>query len=229
MAESPLSQDGGGHPVISREMRPTMGSSDAVDPARDCRRLLAMAQPERMRLVFLGFDDESPAYSVLDLLKSGIAKKDVVVWDRALLKTDPDGKVKITTDKSVDPGAARGAALGGAAGLVLAALSGPIGVGAVLGGAALGSVTAAMKDSGFKNEDLEAVSHSANEPAVKAAFHNACREAAISTSARAAGHCDPRHSGSMASGRPAAAARRDDGCGRRPLPHVRPRVGRLID
>jgi uncharacterized membrane protein len=117
-----------------------------------------MAQPERMRLVFLGFDDGSPAYSVLDLLKSGIAKKDVVVWDWALLKTDPDGKVKITTDKSVDPGAARGAALGGAAGLVLAALSGPIGVGAVLGGAALGSVTAAMKDSGFKNEDLEAVS-----------------------------------------------------------------------
>jgi uncharacterized membrane protein len=135
-----------------------MGSSDAVDPARDCRRLLAMAQPERMRLVFLGFDDESPAYSVLDVLKSGIAKKDVVVWDWALLKTEPGGNVKITTDKSVDPGAARGAALGGAAGLVLAALSGPIGVGAVLGGAALGSVTAAMKDSGFKNEDLEAVS-----------------------------------------------------------------------
>src|SRR5436190_40715 len=139
-------------------MPPTMGSSDAVDPATDCRRLQTMAQPERMRLVFLGFDDESGANSVRDSLKSGIAKKEVVVWDWALLKTEPGGNVKITTDKSVDPGAARGAALGGAAGLVLAALSGPIGVGAVLGGAALGSDTAAMKDSGFKNADLEAVS-----------------------------------------------------------------------
>src|SRR5436190_301254 len=97
-------------------MPPTMGSSDAVDPATDCRRLQTMAQPERMRLVFLGFDDESAANSVRDVLKSGIAKKDVVVWDWALLRTEPGGNVKITTDKSVDPGAARGAALRGAAG-----------------------------------------------------------------------------------------------------------------
>jgi hypothetical protein len=38
-------------------------------------------------------------------------------------------------------------------------ISGPIGVGAVVGGAAIGAVTAALKDSGLKDKDLESMSH----------------------------------------------------------------------
>jgi len=58
-----------------------------------------------------------------------------------------------------EPPAARGAGFGGMAGVILAGLSGPIGVGAIVGGAAIGAVSAALKDSGLKDKDLDSVSH----------------------------------------------------------------------
>ena len=70
----------------------------------------------------------------------------------------PGGKLTITKDKGTDPGAARGGLVGGGAGAVLAVLSGPIGVGAVAVGAAIGAVTAAVRDSGFKNHDVKEIS-----------------------------------------------------------------------
>jgi len=117
-----------------------------------------MAKPKRTRVIALGFADESVAWAVREELKEAIARKAIEVEDYVLIHKDSDGKVTFTTDRSADPGAVRGAAFGGAAGLVLAAISGPIGVGAVVGGAAIGSVTAALKDSGFKSDDLETVS-----------------------------------------------------------------------
>jgi uncharacterized membrane protein len=117
-----------------------------------------MAEPKHTRLYFMGFDDETVARSVLEELKAGIGTDEIAVEDWALVHKAVGGKLTITTDKSKDPGAARGAAVGGAAGLVLAVLSGPIGVGAVLGGAAVGGVTAAIKDSGLKTGDIEQVS-----------------------------------------------------------------------
>ena len=41
----------------------------------------------------------------------------------------------------------------------IAVISGPIGVGAVAAGAAIGAVSAALKDSGLKDKDLESMSH----------------------------------------------------------------------
>ena len=41
--------------------------------------------------------------------------------------------------------------------MILAAISGPVGMGAVAAGAAIGAVTAAVRDSGFKNDDIEEV------------------------------------------------------------------------
>ncbi len=117
-----------------------------------------MAKAKRTRLVALGFADESVARAVREELRGAIDRREIEVEDYVLIHKDGDGKVTYTTDKSADPGAARGAAFGGAAGLVLAAISGPIGVGAVVGGAAIGSVTAALKDSGLKRDDLETVS-----------------------------------------------------------------------
>jgi uncharacterized membrane protein len=117
-----------------------------------------MAEPKRTRLYFFGFAEEMVARTVLEVIKDGVSKKAIVVEDYALVHKDPGGKLTITNDKTKDPGASRGALFGGGAGIVLAALSGPLGLGAVAGGAAIGAVTAAVRDSGFKNDDVEAVS-----------------------------------------------------------------------
>jgi len=117
-----------------------------------------MGEPKRTRLVFLGFDSEGVARSVLGVIESGIADKAITVDDWAMVYKAPGGKLTITKDKGRDPGAARGGLVGGGAGVVLAALSGPIGVGAVAVGAAIGAVTAAVKDSGFKDHDVKEIS-----------------------------------------------------------------------
>lgn len=117
-----------------------------------------MSEPKRTRLYFFGFAEEMVARTVLETIKDGASKKVITVEDWALVHKAPGGKLTIQNDKSKDPGAARGALFGGGAGMVLAALSGPIGLGAVAGGAAIGAVAAAIKDSGFKNDDIEAVS-----------------------------------------------------------------------
>ena len=117
-----------------------------------------MSEPKRTRLYFFGFAEEMVARTVLEAIKDGRSKKEITVEDWALVHKAPGGKLTITNDKSKDPGAARGGLFGGAAGLVLATLSGPIGLGAVAGGAAVGAATAAIRDSGFKNDDIESVS-----------------------------------------------------------------------
>src|SRR3954467_4758632 len=117
-----------------------------------------MAEPKRTRLYFFGFAEEMVARTVLEVIKDGKAKKEITVEDWALVHKEPGGKLTVTNDKSTDPGGARGAVAGGTAGIILATLSGPIGLGAVIGGAAIGAVTAAIRDSGFKNDDVEAVS-----------------------------------------------------------------------
>lgn len=117
-----------------------------------------MAEPKRTRLYFFGFAEEMVARTVLEVIKDGASTKAIVVEDWALINKAPGGKLTITNDKSKDPGGARGALFGGGVGMILATLSGPIGLGAVAGGAAIGAVTAAIRDSGFKNDDIEAVS-----------------------------------------------------------------------
>jgi uncharacterized membrane protein len=117
-----------------------------------------MGEPRRTRLVFLGFSDEAPARDALGVVEQGARNKEVVLDDWALVTKAQDGKVSIHSNKGRDPGAARGAAFGGAAGMVVAAIAGPIGVGAALTGAAIGAITAGIKDSGMKTEDIETVS-----------------------------------------------------------------------
>ena len=117
-----------------------------------------MSEPKRTRLVFLGFAEQMVASSVLELIKDGIAKKEIVVDDWAMVHKAPGGKLTVTSDKSKDPGAVRGGVFGGGVGMILAAISGPVGMGAVAAGAAVGAVTAAIKDSGFKSDDISEVS-----------------------------------------------------------------------
>jgi uncharacterized membrane protein len=69
----------------------------------------------------------------------------------ALLQVRPDGKVKFT--ESRDWGAGRGALLGGVIGII----GGPIGI---LAGGGIGALAAKVRDSGFKNDQLEQLGRS---------------------------------------------------------------------
>lgn len=111
-----------------------------------------------VRLVFLGFKEEMVARNILELVKEAKDSKAIEVADWALVIKDEEGKVKIEGDKSVDPGAKRGALFGGGAGMVLAAMTGPVGLAAVAGGAAIGAIAAGIHDSGMKTKDIKAAS-----------------------------------------------------------------------
>jgi uncharacterized membrane protein len=111
-----------------------------------------------VHLVFLGFNEEMVARHILELVKEAKDAKAIAVADWALVHKAPGGKVTIEGDKSVDPGAKRGALFGGGVGMVLAAMTGPVGMAAVAAGAAIGAITAGIHDSGMKTKDLEAAS-----------------------------------------------------------------------
>jgi uncharacterized membrane protein len=68
------------------------------------------------------------------------------IGNTAILFVKPDGKAKFVESK--DWGAGRGALLGGAIGII----GGPIGI---LAGGTIGALTSKLRDSGFKNNQLE--------------------------------------------------------------------------
>jgi uncharacterized membrane protein len=117
-----------------------------------------MAEPKPSRLFLLAFTDAGVPPHVLELIKEGVKGQEITVSDWAMIRRNAAGEPEITTDQKVDPGAGRGAAFGGVAGIVLAGISGPIGIGAMVAGAAIGAVTAALRDSGIKDDDLKAIS-----------------------------------------------------------------------
>jgi hypothetical protein len=68
------------------------------------------------------------------------------IGNTAVLFVRPDGKAKFVESK--DWGAGRGALLGGAIGII----GGPLGI---VAGASIGGLTSKLRDSGFKNDQLE--------------------------------------------------------------------------
>jgi uncharacterized membrane protein len=68
------------------------------------------------------------------------------IGNTAVLFVNPEGKAKFVESK--DWGAGRGALLGGAIGII----GGPIGI---LAGGGIGALTSKLRDSGFKNDQLE--------------------------------------------------------------------------
>ena len=117
-----------------------------------------MSEPKHTRLQFLGFTDEMLARTVWEVIKEGQHAKKITIEDVVLVHKAVGGKVTITNDMKRDPGAVRGGVVGGTAGLFLATLLGPVGLGAVAAGAAIGAVTSAVKDSGLRNDDIKEVS-----------------------------------------------------------------------
>jgi hypothetical protein len=70
------------------------------------------------------------------------------VGNTAVLHVRPDGKAKFVESK--DWGAGRGALLGGVIGII----GGPVGI---LAGGTVGALVSKLRDSGFKNDQLEAL------------------------------------------------------------------------
>src|SRR3954451_20158861 len=122
-----------------------------------------MAEPKPSRLYLLAFTDAGIPPHVLELIKAANKAKEISVSDWAMIRRNAAGKPQITTDQSADPGAGRGAAFGGLAGVVLAGIAGPIGGVAIVAGAAIGAVTAALRDSGIKDHDLKSIASLMNE------------------------------------------------------------------
>jgi hypothetical protein len=73
------------------------------------------------------------------------------IGNSAVLFVKPDGKAKFVESK--DWGAGRGALLGGAIGII----GGPLGI---LAGGTIGALAAKLRDSGFKNDQLEQLAKS---------------------------------------------------------------------
>lgn len=115
------------------------------------------AQPQAQGVPAVGFlvvafTDEYAADQALDDMKAAKKQQQFYFEDAAVIKQDPQGKVKYheTGDMSAGKGAGIGALVGG----VLGILAGPAGVvvGAGAGAAVGAAITSA--DKGFKNESL---------------------------------------------------------------------------
>jgi hypothetical protein len=76
------------------------------------------------------------------------------VGNAAVLRVSPEGKVKFVESK--DWGAGRGALVGGAIGII----GGPIGI---IAGGGIGALAAKLRDSGFKNDQLEQLGQALTE------------------------------------------------------------------
>jgi uncharacterized membrane protein len=146
------------HQVVPKSLATRYRDGQRRRPSAPDPKEPTMSTLGEVHLVFLGFNEEMVARHILELVKEAKDAKAIAVADWALVHKEPGGKVTIEGDKSVDPGAARGALFGGGVGMVLAAMTGPVGMAAVAAGAAIGAITAGVHDSGMKTKDLEAAS-----------------------------------------------------------------------
>jgi uncharacterized membrane protein len=102
------------------------------------------------------YRDEGAADQVADALKRAKGYGQIYYQNLAVVRKNPEGKVKIkeTGDMSFGPGAGIGAVVGGALGL----LAGPGGlVAGAAAGAAIGGAGAALHDAGIPDERLEEI------------------------------------------------------------------------
>ena len=116
-----------------------------------------MSDPSYHLMIF-AFDFRETALLAREQAQAAAKAGTFTLADWAVITKEAGGKTKIQSSRSADPGAVRGGLVGGTAGMILAVASGPIGVGAMVGGAAIGAATAALKDSGFPEKRLKEMS-----------------------------------------------------------------------
>jgi uncharacterized membrane protein len=113
---------------------------------------------ETKHLFALSFPDRAGADAAVNELTE--LSRDMFldgVKDYAIVSKGADGKLQLTESKDADPGGRRGAVAGGLGGAFLALAATPIGLGAIVVGAGVGAVASALRDSGFKDDDLKEV------------------------------------------------------------------------
>jgi uncharacterized membrane protein len=116
-----------------------------------------MGDETRKHLFVFGYDDRASAEAAVNELTELGHDQFLQLKDYAIVSKDESGNLTVSESKDADAGGRRGAVAGGMGGLLVAALAGPIGLGAVAVGAGVGAVTAAVRDSGFKGKDLDEV------------------------------------------------------------------------
>jgi len=109
-----------------------------------------MSKDTPAQVVAAFFDFEDGAKFSLEMLEDGGLKK--ALGDKALLSMDYHGKVSIK--EFGDMGGGKGAAIGGALGLLLPGIGTVVGV---AGGALIGGLAAKLHDAGFPNDQLKAL------------------------------------------------------------------------
>jgi uncharacterized membrane protein len=116
-----------------------------------------MTTEARKHLFVLGFPDRAGADAAITELTELQRDQFVEVKDYAIISKEVGGKVTVTESKEADPGAQRGAVTGAMGAALIALASTPIGAGAIVVGAGIGAVAGALRDSGFKGNDLTEV------------------------------------------------------------------------
>lgn len=113
---------------------------------KDARHLFVLGYPERGKA-------EAAIVELTELQRDQFLE----VTDYAIISKGADGRVTVDESKAADPGARRGAVAGVAGGALVALAATPIGLGAIAVGAGVGAVAGALRDSGFKRDDLDEV------------------------------------------------------------------------
>lgn len=113
-----------------------------------------MATEDTKSLFVLRFPDRAKAEAAVGELTELQRDQFLEVRDHAIVSKEIGGGVAVTESKDRDPGAQRGAVAGGLGAAFVALAATPIGVGAIVVGAGIGAITAALRDSGFKSQDL---------------------------------------------------------------------------
>jgi uncharacterized membrane protein len=116
-----------------------------------------MASEGTKHLFVLSFPEQAAAEAAVGELHELERDMFIKLGDYAIVTKAPGGKLSIQESKDADPGAQRGAVAGGLGAAFVALAATPIGAGAIVVGAGIGAVTAALRDSGFKSKDLEEV------------------------------------------------------------------------
>ena len=113
-----------------------------------------MSDDAPLQVIVAAFTDMDAASKALKDLRS-VGKDTLQVKEAAVLVRNPQGKLDIRESHHV----AKGAVLGGITGAVVGLIAGPVGW-VTVGGAAVGSLAARLRDSGFPDKKLREIGES---------------------------------------------------------------------
>jgi uncharacterized membrane protein len=108
-------------------------------------------------VVIATFEDEATAQDALRVVKEAHHEEQLKFIAYAIVRRDEEGKLHVK--ESGDPGGAAGVVSGGALGLAVGLLAGPVGL-AAMAGAVMGGLAMKWFDSGVKNAEIRAAGES---------------------------------------------------------------------